>query len=95
MTLTALILLQFTDPFRVGLLVALFVTMLRTRATTGVWLPLAAGAVWVAVVGPLTMQSEVLAPMMTVIVAGIVANILWLAIILAAWMLYQRFKAQG
>ena len=42
MTLPDLLLSQLADPFRIGLLIALFVTMLRTRAASGVWVPLAA-----------------------------------------------------
>ena len=95
MTLIALVMLQLTDPFRVVLLIALFITMLRTREATGIWLPLLAGAVFVAGLLPMTMQSVLLAPMVKVVVAGFVANIVWLAVILAVWMVYRRLKQQG
>ena len=58
--MTGLELLQqnLTEPFRIGLLIALFVTMLRTRAVSGTVLPLAIGAVFVAGLIALTMQGQ-------------------------------------
>ena len=41
MTLAELFMAQLTDPFRIGITVALMLTMFRTRANTGTWLPLA------------------------------------------------------
>jgi hypothetical protein len=91
--MTDLILSQLTDPFRIGLLIALFYTMLRTQAATGTIKPLALGAVFVAVIIPITAHSTLTAPMATVIGAGILANIILLAVILGAWTLYLRSKA--
>ncbi len=93
MSLSDLLVAQLSDPFRIGLLIALFVTMLRTRAASGTLIPLAIGAVFVAVLLPLTAQASLAAPLATVIGVGIVANVIWLAIILAIWTLYQRLKA--
>ena len=93
MSLSDLLLTQLSDLFRIGLLIALFVTMLRTRAASGTLIPLAIGAVFVAVLLPLTAQAALAAPLATVIGVGIVANVIWLAIILAIWTLYQRLKA--
>ena len=92
MTLTDVLLSQLSDPFRIALLIALFVTMLRTQATTGTLLPLAAGVVFVAVMLPTTLQTALAAPLMQVIGVGLVANAILLAIIFAAFSLYQRFK---
>lgn len=92
MTLTNLLLSQLSDPFRIALLIALFVTMLRTQAATGTLLPLAAGVVFVAVILPTTLQTTLAAPLMQVIGVGLVANAILLAIIFAAFSLYQRFK---
>ncbi len=93
MTLPDLLLSQLTDAFRIGLLIALFVTMLRTRAASGTWVPLAAGAVFVAVILPTTMQSTPGVPMTQLIGVGLLANVMILAIILAAWTLFKRFRA--
>jgi hypothetical protein len=83
---------QLSDPFRIGLLIALFVTMLRTQATTGTLLPLAAGAVFVAAILPMTTTSALAATLPVVVGVGIVANAILLAIILGAWTLYRRSK---
>lgn len=80
------------DPFRIGLLIALFATMLRTRAATGIWLPLAAGVVFVAVLIPVTAQAGGPAPLWQMIAIGIVANSIVLAVVLAIWSLYQRSR---
>ncbi len=90
MTLPDLLLSQLSDPFRVGLLIALFATMLRTRVASGTLIPLAIGAVFVAVLLPLTAQAQLAVPMTVAIGVGIVANVIWLAVILAVWTLYQR-----
>ncbi|OYU40860.1 MAG: hypothetical protein CFE33_01890 [Pseudorhodobacter sp. PARRP1] len=93
MSLSDLLLLQLSDPFRIGLLIALFITMLRTRAASGTVIPLAIGAVFVAVLLPLTAQAGLAVPLAAAIGAGIVANVIWLAIILGAWTLYLRLRA--
>lgn len=91
MDLSNLILQQLADPFRIGLMVALVITMLRTQATTGVWLPLAAGVVFVAVIIPSTMLPALTQPLWQIVAVGIVANAIILAVILGLWTLYQRF----
>ena len=93
MSLSDLLVAQLSDPFRIGLLIALFITMLRTRAASGTLIPLAIGAVFVAVLLPLTAQASQAAPLATLIGVGIIANVIWLAIILGAWSLYLRLKA--
>ena len=92
MSLSDLLLSQLSDPFRIGLLIALFITMLRTRTASGTWVPLAAGAVFVAVILPSTMQTTTDTPMAQLIGVGLLANVVILAIILAAWELYQRAR---
>ncbi|MDB5661334.1 MAG: hypothetical protein JWS10_3949 [Cypionkella sp.] len=91
MTLSDLFLSQLSDLFRIGLLIALFITMLRTRAASGVWIPLAAGAVFVAVILPSTMQATSV-PLMQAMLVGLLANLVILAVILAAWTLFQRLR---
>ena len=92
MTLPDLLLSQLSDPFRIGLLIALFITMLRTRTASGIWVPLAAGVVFVAVILPSTMQATSV-PLMQAVLVGLVANLVILAVILGAWELFQRFRA--
>jgi hypothetical protein len=75
-----LILSQMTDPFRIGLLIALLLTAYRTRAVTGLMIPLAAGAVFVAVLIPTTMQPD--SPdLVLAIAAGVVGNAAVLAVL--------------
>ena len=92
MTLPDLLLSQLSDPFRIGLLIALFITMLRTRTASGIWLPLAAGVVFVAVILPTTMQNTLAAPLSQVIGVGVLANVVIVALIMAAWEVYQRVR---
>ncbi len=80
---------QLTDPFRIGLLIALFLTMLRTRAASGTMLPLAAGIVFVAVIVPTTMGGGFV---LQTVLAGIVSNTVIVAAILGIWTVYQRTK---
>ena len=92
MTLSDLFLSQLSDPFRIGLLIALFITMLRTRAASGTWVPLAAGVVFVAVILPTTMQTALAAPLSQVIGVGVAANVVIVALIMAVWEIYQRVR---
>jgi hypothetical protein len=82
---------QLTDPFRIGLLIALFVTMLRTRAASGIVLPLAAGIVFVAVIVPTTMGSGFV---LQTVLAGVVSNAVIVAAIYGIWTIYQRAKSK-
>lgn len=55
MDITDLLMQQFTDLFRLGLLAGLIYTTERTRQQTGVLLPLAAGIIFVAIIIPAAM----------------------------------------
>lgn len=77
------------DPFRIGLLIALVLTMRRTAQATGTWLPLAAGAVFVAVIIPMTLSAPT-GGMMLAVALGLLANALILGVILLAMQLWQR-----
>jgi hypothetical protein len=79
---------QLTDPFRAGLIAALFITMLRTRETTGMVIPLIAGIIFIAVIIPNTMGTT--APMMDAIGIGLIANAILVAIVLGIWKLVAR-----
>ncbi len=92
MTLPDLLLSQLSDPFRIGLLVALFYTMLRTRSTSGTIAPLGAGAVFVAVLIPSAVQATLMVPFWQAVAVGVVANVILLAVILGAWTLYLRSR---
>ena len=78
-----ILLAQLTDPFRLGLLVALVVTMLRTEAVTGRWIPLALGVLFVAFILPATTAAGAGVPFWTAVVLGVVANLVLLALIMA------------
>lgn len=80
---------QITDVFRIGLIAALVYTTLRTAATTGFWLPLAAGLVFVAVIIPTTAGKA--DPVQ--IGVGLGANAAILAVLLGALALYRRLAA--
>ena len=81
---------QAGDVFRIGLLVALLLTTLRNRPITGMLLPLAAGAVFVAVIIPLTGATTRPEPLPIQVLAGLVVNAVYIAIGLALWSLWTR-----
>lgn len=80
---------QATDIFRVGLLIALIVTMLRTQQVTGTLLPLATGIVFVAVIIPFTAPTDI-APLWMQIATGILVNTVYVVIGMGIWNLWQR-----
>ena len=82
---------QLADPFRIGLIVALVVTLYRTRAATGTLLPLAAGVVFVAVILPSTGIGGG-ADLMQAVLAGILSNLIILGIVLALAALVRRLR---
>jgi hypothetical protein len=83
MDISTLLVEQFTDVFRLGLLAALIYTTERTRLQTGVVLPLVAGSVFIAFIIPATMPaggvSQWLATATGVIVNLVVVSLFWLA----------------
>lgn len=81
---------QATNLFRIGLLVALLLTTLRNRPITGMLLPLVAGAIFVAVIIPLTGATTRPEPMTTQVLAGLLVNAIYIAIGLGLWSLWQR-----
>lgn len=86
-----LVLSQLTDIFRIGLIVALVITMRRTSAVTGRALPLALGVVFVAVILPTTLRSQQ-AAVGDAILAGLVSNAVILGVVLAAATLIDRLR---
>lgn len=82
---------QLMDPFRIGLILALVFTMLRTQAATGTVLPLAAGVIFVAVILPSTQGSGAVS-LTQAVAAGIVSNLIILGIVLALAMIVRRLR---
>ena len=89
--LTDLVLSQLTDLFRIGLIIALVVTMYRTAAVTGHVLPLALGVVFVAVMLPATLPSSS-ASLADAVLAGLVSNSIILVPVLALAALIRRLR---
>jgi hypothetical protein len=82
---------QLMDPFRIGLIVALVITMYRTREATGTLLPLALGVVFVAVILPTT-QGSGSTSLTDAVLAGLVSNLIILGIVLALAVIYRRLR---
>jgi hypothetical protein len=88
---TDLVLSQLGDLFRIGLIVALVVTMRRTAAVTGRVVPLALGVVFVAVMLPATMPNAS-SSSVDAILAGLVSNSIILAVVLACAEVIARMR---
>lgn len=86
-----LVLSQLSDVFRIGLVVALVVTMLRTSAVTGRVLPLIAGVVFVAVILPTT-QSVTADNLRNEIIAGLISNLIILLPVLVLTRLVAHLR---
>ena len=72
---------QLSDVFRIGLMIALVVTMLRTSTVTGRVLPLIAGVVFVAVIVPSTLSGST-ETLSQEIAAGLISNLIILVPVL-------------
>ena len=86
-----LVLSQLSDLFRIGLLIALVITMLRTSAVTGRALPLIMGVLFVAVILPTTMPSGT-SSVGDAILAGLVSNSLITGLIIAVAAVFTRLR---
>lgn len=82
---------QLLDPFRIGLILALVVTMYRTQAATGQVVPLVLGVIFVAVILPST-NPPADVTLTEAIGAGLLSNLIILAIVLALAVLYRRLR---
>jgi hypothetical protein len=87
---TDLLVQQLTDPFRIGLIVALMLTAVRTQAVTGTIVPLLAGLLFVAVIIPTTLGPPGGAGLWPAVATGLVANAILLAVVLALRALVLR-----
>ncbi|MGW9232882.1 hypothetical protein ACWGPT_18655 [Pseudorhizobium sp. NPDC055634] len=85
---------QLMDPFRIGLVFFLLLTALRTRAATGMVVPLGLGVVFVAILLPLTTArtEEQTGDLVMTVATGIAANALILSVFLAAWTVWRRVR---
>ena len=88
----ALLQSQLTDIFRIGLIVALIATTLRTEGITGRVIPLLAGVVFVAAIIPMTMQTSDTPPLMQRIGVGVVANLIILGVCWGIWQTIARMR---
>jgi hypothetical protein len=91
--MTELLQAQLGDVFRIGLIIGLIITAARTRAVTGIALPLAAGVVFIAAIIPLTTSTAVDAPFWMQVASGVIANLILLGIGLGIWTLVDRLRA--
>ncbi len=89
--MTDLVLSQLSDLFRIGLIVALVVTMRRTAPVTGRVLPLVLGVAFVAVMIPVTMPGAS-SHSGDAIVAGLISNSIILALVLACAEVIARVR---
>lgn len=86
-----LLISQLTDVFRIGLIVALVVTMHRTSAVTGRLIPLVAGVVFVAVILPTTISSAS-TNLKDAVMVGIVSNLIILALVWIVTVAIKRLR---
>jgi len=82
---------QLSDVFRIGLIIALVITMLRTSSVTGRILPLVAGVVFVAVIVPSTMPGSS-ANLGDEIIAGLISNLIILVPVLVLARLFVHMR---
>lgn len=93
MTLLDTLQAQLTDPFRIGLIVVMVLTAIRTRAAMGMVIPLVLGVVFVALMVPMTMQTAQGGSLLWLAGVGVLSNAIILAAVLAIKAAIQ--KARG
>lgn len=81
---------QLTDPFRIGLLIALVLTAANTAQALNRWIPIALGIVFVAVLIPFSIGANAAVDTTTSVLVGLLSNATILAVLLAAKALYSR-----
>ena len=89
--MTDLVFLQLTDPFRIGLIIALVITMYRTASITGRALPLAMGVLFIAIILPTTIPSSSVS-VGNPILAGLISNTIIIGPVLAIAALVARLR---
>ncbi len=93
MNLTDIFIAQLTDPLRIALAIGLVVTMLRTQADTGTWMPLAAGVAFIAAIIPLTAGSTGPA-FLTVFGVGLASSAVLVGVVLGLATLVLRGRGR-
>jgi hypothetical protein len=83
---------QLADPFRIGLILALVATTVRTRKVSGTLLPLLAGMTFVAVIIPATISPPGDEGMVQSFATGFAANLVILAVAMGLWQVYLHFR---
>ncbi|MFN4141109.1 hypothetical protein [Aestuariivirga sp.] len=91
MDISALLVEQFTDVFRLGLLAGLVYTTERTRQQTGVLVPLLAGIVFVAIIIPATMPKPGVS-LWEAAAAGVFVNAAITAVFWLAWQAFSKTR---
>ena len=91
MDISALLVEQFTDVFRLGLLAGLIYTTERTRPQTGVLVPLIAGVVFVAIIIPATMPLPGVSQL-TAIASGLAVNAVIVGLFWLAWQAISKSR---
>lgn len=82
---------QLTDPFRIGLLIAMVYTARNTAAQAGLVIPVLLGIVFVAVLIPMTMGSTT--PDRTgAIATGLLSNAIIVGIVWGIWEAVSRAR---
>lgn len=85
-----LVLSQLSDVFRIGLIIALVITMFRTAPVTGRVLPLGAGVLFVAVILPTSMPGHT--DLTEEIFAGVISNSIILGLVLVLAYAVKRLR---
>lgn len=86
---------QLTDPFRIGLILFLFLTALRTRAAMGLAMPLGLGVVFVAILLPLTTGADAATDngaRLTAMAYGVVSNAIILGCFVSGWAVWTKAR---
>lgn len=92
MTLFEVLLAQLTDPFRIGLLIALMLTAANTAQTVGRTVPLLLGLAFVAVLIPTAFVKDQ-PGIVTAIAVGLVSNAIILGVLLLAQQALSKFRS--
>ncbi|MCM2473484.1 hypothetical protein HGO38_08335 [Rhizobium sp. CG5] len=86
---------QLMDPFRIGLILFLLLTALRTRPTMGLAMPLGLGVVFVAILLPLTTAANAATgneARLVAIACGLVSNAIILACFVSVWAIWTKAR---
>jgi hypothetical protein len=86
-----ILLAQLTDPFRIGLMLALGYMTIRLRAQSGVLMPLVAGVLFFAVMLPTSMPIEG-AERMLQMGTGVAANAIIVSVLAGIWIAVERVR---